>query len=101
MNVVVEQGNMRDGSSRYLKTESKRAVFNCDECPKQLSSVYNVQQHKQIVHLRLKPYDCNNCAKSFSNSANLDKHTRTHTGEKPFTCQECLHTFARRSNLKK
>ncbi|XP_046672906.1 histone-lysine N-methyltransferase PRDM16-like isoform X2 [Homalodisca vitripennis] len=46
-------------------------------------------------------YACKFCGKVFPRSANLTRHTRTHTGEQPYKCKYCERCFSISSNLQR
>ena len=57
--------------------------YSCEQCNKTFSQSSNLNKHKRI-HTGLKPYKCEECGKSFSQSGHLHTHKRIHTGLKPY-----------------
>ncbi len=54
-----------------------------------------------MLHMRIhtaQPYKCPVCASTFTNSSNLTRHIRTHTGKKPYSCLICGKDFSRSDN---
>ena len=48
-----------------------------------------------------RPYACQECGKSYKDSASFKRHRLTHTGEKPYPCQLCNESFIDSKLLKK
>ena len=46
-----------------------------------------------------KTFPCDICGKAFKHKGDLNKHTRTHTGEKPYESDICLQAFTLRSAI--
>jgi KRAB domain-containing zinc finger protein len=49
----------------------------------------------------MKPYKCDLCKISISQSGNLKKHKSTHIGVKPFKCDLCEKSFSQSGLFKK
>ncbi|XP_046277238.1 zinc finger protein 74 isoform X1 [Marmota monax] len=77
---------------------ARAGLFMCNECGKTFPQSASLTLH-QRWHSREKAYKCNECGKAFTWSTNLIEHQRIHTGEKPFFCSECGKAFSCHSSL--
>ncbi|XP_054427514.1 zinc finger and SCAN domain-containing protein 20 [Pteronotus mesoamericanus] len=72
--------------------------YKCDTCVKSFSQTSHFIAH-QGTHTGEKPYKFLKCEKSFSDRCNLNTHQRIHTGEEPYGCLECGKSFSDHSSL--
>lgn len=45
------------------------------------------------THSGVRPYQCDNCTKSFKTVSQLIVHKRVHSGDRPHACDLCTLTF--------
>jgi len=73
----------------------------CADCGKGFKRPSALAEHR-VKHNTdgRNPFQCQTCGAFMSNSANLRRHMRVHTGARPFTCMHCGEAFAQSGNCK-
>ncbi|KAJ8972879.1 hypothetical protein NQ317_015784 [Molorchus minor] len=106
-------GNQGDVFGTIVDLESHRekehaASFTCEECGQKVPLLFQILQSAKalLIHSRahksLKPYVCETCGRSYSQTSHLWQHMRFHQGIKPFACphEGCEARYTIRPDLK-
>ena len=65
----------------------------CTECGKGFTDAYKLKSHVIADHLKLRPYKCNQCEKSFGRNKHLWSHQDVHKATDAYTCPVCGRGF--------
>ena len=126
--VCIKQGKTtwRPQTRKYCsaKVDQSHKIYICYKCNKAFESLLTLKQHvlghtpdksnlkpfpapirppSQIKTWKQKvkgPSKCNQCAKSFTQSASLSRHMKIHSGERSHVCPQCKKAFITSSRLK-
>ncbi|KAJ1479616.1 hypothetical protein T484DRAFT_1813586 [Baffinella frigidus] len=91
-------GGSAGASKRALAGAKGKRVFECTFCGKAFSQSSDLTKHMR-THSGDRPYPCTTCDMAFSQYGSLTRHMRTHSGDRPYPCTTCGMTFSTSSNL--
>lgn len=74
--------------------------LQCEICGKKFFTFGDIRKHKDMTHLKRRPYTCKYCLKGYSSRHALKTHIRQHTKETPFKCEVCAEGFRQKVSLK-
>lgn len=78
-----------------------RTDLTCLHCSRDFCNKSLLHQHITSIHIRARPYACQECNYTTAVASSLRLHLRLHTGEKPFKCEECGYSTADHNTLRK
>lgn len=90
-------------SSTHLRriNPKENFTFSCDQCDESYQSSHKLENHKNLVHLKMRPYGCDKCGKQFTTPIHLKHHKQVHETAKKYQCSLCSTMFTSLSGLKK
>lgn len=84
-----------------IKKVSEKVSYVCRDCRMTFNSFFDVNQHYDKIHLKLKIFSCPTCDKSFKDKHALKFHTQqVHDSSKRVKCESCLKTYFNKYSLK-
>jgi uncharacterized Zn-finger protein len=93
-----QQGNFEE----HVKVKHENsATFNCPECPRSFGTSKKLNNHKKLVHMRVK---CEVCGQEICNSFMLRRHKASAHGIVPkdvYQCKLCPMFFSLELSLDK
>ncbi|XP_006898892.1 PREDICTED: zinc finger protein 709-like [Elephantulus edwardii] len=72
--------------------------YECEECEKSFHCSSSLRKHGRLCSGE-RPYQCKECGKAFHCSSFFRKHLRAHSGKRRYECKECGKDFTRSSSL--
>eukprot|EP00057_Strongylocentrotus_purpuratus_P029706 XP_011684180.1 PREDICTED: zinc finger protein 585A [Strongylocentrotus purpuratus] len=69
-----------------------RPLYNCRFCSMRFDDTAALAHHEKVHGIR--PFICNICGRTFTQSRYLQIHVRTHIGEQPYPCRFCSKRFS-------
>ncbi len=99
-----DEASQRSVNKRIRKRNGGTNRFHCTEknCDKSFARKYDLQKHRDVVHLKRKIHSCQRCTSRFGRKGSLTKHIRSvHEKLKPHVCSHCGRKFSEHGNLNK
>ena len=82
-----------------MRIHSGEKPFSCEQCDISSTQSQNLKTHK-LTHTGEKPFACKQCNYSCSHNSSMKYHMLSHTGKKPFTCKQCNYSCKGSRDLK-
>ena len=86
----------------HIRTHTGEKPYSCVECGQRFTQSGSMSTHMRTKHStdQAKVHQCPHCSYFAKRFDYLKDHIRTHTGEKPFSCEECGQSFTQSGHLR-
>ena len=89
----------RDSVPWNPKPHCTNKPYQCDQCGRSFLTETTLTGHLRR-HAGLRPYQCDHCDKAFMCQTELASHLRTHNvSDRPYQCKQCRKSFSKRIHL--
>ncbi|XP_055622458.1 uncharacterized protein LOC129766023 [Toxorhynchites rutilus septentrionalis] len=101
-----------EGTSRLNPYERSKIIdggtddkqhYTCSICDQEFEQLQVAQDHVNFFHRDVKRRSCPHCGRTFTQTGDLTRHVRIHTGIRPFKCpfEDCKYAFISSGDLHK
>ncbi|RMC16783.1 hypothetical protein DUI87_06377 [Hirundo rustica rustica] len=97
---MVEEAVKKMPRDSQAEDPHRERPYECEQCGKSFNCRSSLIRH-QNIHAEERPYKCGECGKGFNQRSQLIIHQMIHTGERPYECPECGKRFQTSSDLLK
>ncbi|XP_063698544.1 zinc finger protein 260-like [Culicoides brevitarsis] len=77
----------------HAKIHTEDRKFSCDKCNAKFKRREHLRIHVNGVHLKLKPFKCEICDRTFSQIGDRNVHMKSHSDQKEHSCTICNKKF--------